>query len=109
MQKGGRLFNELTVAEKKDNKNGLKTGRNDKLIMLRNEALFYRYYYYAKIHQLKYSQVVEKLSNEFYISERTILDITQKHTDLIRNIFSQKPELKALNKKYDFLNWIKKQ
>ena len=105
MQRGRRLFETLT---EENQILSTKKGRNEHFIIKRNECLIYRYYYYAKVKQLKYTDVIGKLSEEFYLSERTISDIAQAQTELVNQVFREKPSLKTLIKKYNFLNWTNK-
>ena len=105
MQRGRRLFDILTEKDKSPLK---KRGRNEQLIIKRNECLVHRYYYYAKVKQLKYADVIKKLSEEFYISERTVADIAQMQNELFNEVFKEKPALKTLIIKYNYLNWTNK-
>ncbi len=108
MPKGSRLFYKLTTVNEENSKRTFKKGRNDNLIADRNECLIYRYYYYAKVQRLRYSDVLEKMCKEFYLCERTVIDITQTKIELMNNVFSEKPQLKILKTKYNHLNWTSK-
>lgn len=106
MQRGRRLFDQLVYDEKIVKK--AKRGRDLELVERRNKMLFYRYYYYSKIHKLTYVDVLDKIETEFYLSGRTISDLLQVNSGALKQIFSEKPDLKYLNKEYSFFNWINK-
>lgn len=108
MQRGSRLFDKLINDEIEKKQQPSKRGRNENLIAERNECLIYRYYYYSKIHRLRYADMIEKMQKEFYLSERTVADIIQVNSELVSRIFSGKPEVKTLIIKYNYLNWTKK-
>jgi len=103
MQRGSRLFNQLTVPQLGYAKG--EKGRNKLLISKRNNYLIYRYYYYAKIKKRTYSDTLITLSNEFFLTERTIADIIQKSSDEIIKVFKEKLNIKQLTEKIYYLNW----
>lgn len=86
----------MPVAEKK--------GRNEQLIAQRNELLIYRHYYYIKIRRRQFGDTLKSLSNEFHITERTILDVFQK-TNLLREIRQKDLDVAFFKAKYPHLIW----
>ena len=83
----------------------VKRGRNIELIDKRNECLLHRYYFYSKVLKLKYEDVITTLTTEFFISGRTITDITLSESDYLTELFKKKYTAKELEKKFRFLNW----
>lgn len=103
MQRSSRMFNTLTINHEIDKNK--KKGRCTELINKRNESIYYRYYFYGKIKKLTYADTFMALSNEFYLSERTIADIIQKASDKINIVFKEKLNIKQLTQKFYYLNW----
>jgi hypothetical protein len=107
MQRGKQLFDKLTGSSENTallNKPS-RRGRNEILIENRNECLLYRYYYYAKIKRLRYEDVLEVVSKEFFISTRTITNILMEESEYQKKVFKEKLDVKELEKKFDFLKW----
>lgn len=106
MQRGRRNFNQL-VDTVNDNKpqSVYKRGRSEALIINRNQCLIYRYYYYSKIKRWRYEDVMNELSKEFFLNTRTILNHMEDQAELVKTIFKEKPLIKELEKKFNFLNW----
>lgn len=85
MPRGQRVLNNLIFEE--TNKS-LRRGRSEEFIRNRNECLLYRYYYYySKINRLRYEDVLEVLSNEFFLASRTITDLLGDNSELVKTIF----------------------
>jgi hypothetical protein len=103
MPRGQRIFNKLIEADK--NQKLLRRGRSEVFIANRNECLLYRYYYYAKIKRFRLEHVLEAVSKEFFISDRTITNIIEAHSELRKKVFKEKLDVKELEKKFDFLKW----
>lgn len=107
MQRGNQLFNKLTGSSENTallNKPS-RRGRNEILIENRNECLFYRFYYYARIKKLRYEDVLEVISNEFFLSPRTISNLFTDKSEYQKEVFKEKLSLKELEKKFNFLKW----
>lgn len=101
----GKQFFEKLNNEQTIDSTELRKGRSAQLISLRNEQLFYRYYYYGKMLNLKYAIVLKNLSNEFCLSSCTISDIITTHADVITTIYKDKPSIKDLTKKFPHFSW----
>jgi hypothetical protein len=105
----GKIFDQyLNESGLKDIKQ-IKKGRNESLMNKRNIYLFYRYYYYSKIHRMRYEDVIKQLSNDFFITQRTDIDIIQNNTSQVKNVFDEKLNIRQLKKKFDLYNWINKE
>ena len=58
----------------------MKKGRNKDLIKLRNTAVLKRWYYWTEIKRLRFDDALKQLAyNEFFIAEKTIMDILRQH------------------------------
>lgn len=82
-----------------------KRGRNEELIIKRNTLLIHRHYYYYKLKQVQYHIGLAALESEFFLTERTVVDIVQRHINLLRELKAVNPDRKYFEKKYPFLNW----
>ncbi len=102
-RRGSRFFVEFTNLEA-DKKTGGK-GRSGDLLKVRNEKLLYRFYYHSRILTYKYERVLFELSNEFDLSECTIMQLIEKNTERIREIGDEQPTRERLKKKYPFFSW----
>jgi hypothetical protein len=94
-----RLFNEMPIKEA-----GKKKGRDKNLIDERNECLFCRFYFYSKLCRLRFEDVIEILSNEFFLSSGRVAMIIQNSSHSTFTNFENWQE-KDFQKKYQFLNW----
>ncbi len=83
-------------------------GRSAALIAGRNEKLLHRYYYHARLRQLKYDLVLYELGLEFDISVSTVMQIVEKHTGRLREILDAKYSRAQLKKKYPYFSWIER-
>ena len=108
MQRGSRsifqnLFNDdvatdtIALPERK--------GRSEELVQKRNELLVCRHYYYTRIIELQYHRCLQKLEAEFFLSQRTIIDIINNQSRLLKSINAQKPQAKYFKEKYPFIVW----
>lgn len=104
--RGSRLFNKLMNESRNDlkEKHG-KRGRNKNFLANRNECLLYRYYYYSKLKKLRYDEVLELVSRDFFLANRSIRDITTAESESLKIVFKEKLSIKELEKKFTFLNW----
>lgn len=103
MKRGSRFFVDFTN-DGKDKKPGSK-GRSVHLLEIRNEKIFYRYYYHSRIRLLKYDTVLKELVNDFDLAEETIIRIISENTKRISEIGAQKPNRGQLKKKYPNFCW----
>ena len=82
-----------------------RKGRSGMLIKQRNTCLLYRFAYYVKLHDLKYEQAVNKLSTEFFLSPRTITDLLQCQTEVLKQAREEVKNIKYLKTMFPFLSW----
>lgn len=82
-----------------------RKGRSEDLLNKRNELLVCRHYYYTRIMELQYQRTLEKLENELYLSQRTIIDIINNNHKLLSSINSQKPAAKYFRTRFPFMVW----
>jgi hypothetical protein len=82
-----------------------RKGRNELLVDKRNELLVCRYYYYAKLEAKQYLAILSILENEFFLAQRTIVDILNKESELLYNLKSARPDVKYFRTKYPWLHW----
>ena len=85
-------------------------GRSKRLISDRDKAMVYRYHYYSKFTQMRYSAIIEELSKEFYISAITISEILTKAENIrnLEKLKNEKVKIAVLRTLYPHLNWIVK-
>lgn len=82
-----------------------RKGRNEVLVQARNEALIHRHYYYAKLKGRQYQDVLTELEREFFISQRTIIDVIMRHGPALRRLHDTKPTIRQMRDRYPFLTW----
>jgi len=93
------LYNSLVKTAKPHKKN------RKNYIELRNDALACRYYFHADINRLRYDDCLKELSNEFYISEDTIVRCLLHRVDYIKILSNNTLTTAELRKQYPHYNW----
>ena len=85
----------------------LGIGRSKELISRRNTKIIYRYYWYTQLQpkRLDYSYIIGELSNEFDLSDFRIIIVMQENHAELKQVFTEKPQKKELEKKYPYLCW----
>lgn len=83
------------------------TNRGRSLIKIdeRNSLLCHRYFYYAYHKEYKYQKALQQLEKEFFITELTIIKCLSEKQPVLKKIFTDKPTVNILKKKYDWLVW----
>jgi len=76
-----------------------------KLIELKYEALFYRYYYFSRLCKLPYEEIVKRLMNEFFIGDARISVLLTCYAGEIKKINNEALGIKELTEKYPNYNW----
>jgi hypothetical protein len=99
-----RKFENQTTQPKVKKQMG-KKGRCGELIANRNNKIICRYYYYARLLQLRTDKVFEHLQQEFDLTERTLFDIVSSRQGEISKMFREETSLKDISKKYPYYNW----
>jgi hypothetical protein len=87
------------------NNDAEKRGRSEALLLKRNNLLFHRHYYYVKIKRLQYQDLLDVLEAETFITQRTIIDITQRNTIALREVYKNRPDVKVLKAMFPHMNW----
>lgn len=80
-------------------------GRSKELIENRNKCLFYRFYFYSKIHNYNYVNTISVLSKEFFLSTRTVSNIFLNGFEYAQQVFKEKKTAKELEEMFRYLNW----
>ena len=108
INRGNRLFNTLVLKENIQFKirAGNKKGRSIELLNQRNTCIIYRYFFYAKIKKLQFSEILKQVAFEFYLSERTCINIIESSHPKVKKVFAEKKEKRELQSMYPFLNWL---
>jgi|GEM_PF-2578696 len=84
-------------------------GRSSDLDAKRNKLLATRYGYYNLYHRsMSYEAIISALSNEFYISPRTITNILTAATQFaeIQRIKKEMPPVASFRRLYPHLVWL---
>jgi len=82
-----------------------RKGRSAELHSIRNECLIDRYYYYGKFTQNRYSNILDILSKEFFITPTTILELIQENFQLLADLKIKQPAHTYFQKKWPHLKW----
>lgn len=80
-------------------------GRNSELLKQRNLAIVYRYYFYKSFTKWKYEAIIEKVSEEMYLTNRTITEILTAQVEELREIKADQPPIVRLSRKFPQYNW----
>ena len=81
-----------------------KKGRDKGLIISRNKKLCARFYYYSILIGLRFEKCLQKLNEEFDLSESRISDIIAENTTQLTDLEVNATTGKELKKTYPFLN-----
>lgn len=82
-----------------------RRGRSEALVIKRNILLIHRHYYYFKIKQVQYHIGLQNLEAEFFLTERTVVDIVQTNVNLLKELKAVNPDKKYFAKKFPAMNW----
>src|SRR5690606_8101535 len=101
------LFNDFFQPTDSPDATTKRRGRNASLHARRNECLIDRYYYYGKFFEQKlaYSYILKKLSNEFFLSEITVVEAMQDNYEQLARLRREPVTLKTLREKWPHLSW----
>ena len=84
-----------------------RKGRNELLHTKRNELLIHRYYFYTRVAGRQYGHALNIMEQEeFFISERTIINTVMANSELLTELNSRRPDKKFFKDKYPFMNWV---
>jgi predicted transcriptional regulator len=83
-----------------------RRGRSEMLVQRRNELLLHRHFFYYKIKRVQYHIGLQALEQEFFLTERTIVDIVQNDNVVLKTLKSINPDdAKYFKRKFPFMNW----
>lgn len=100
------LFAEMQPAPVVDILTRERKGRSEFLKQKQNELIICRYYFHIKIMGRQYEATLEILEQqEIYLSQRTIINILNENSTLLRNLHNTKPDLKYFRNKYPHFVW----
>ncbi len=71
-------------------------GRDSELIAIRDKVLTYRYFYYNEVKRMRYDDALERLSEDFFIAEPTIISRLQKCNDMLTELFKERPTIEEI-------------
>lgn len=98
------LFSNL-LPEQEPAQAGKRKGRSETLIEKRNELLLNRYIYYFKFSELRYSSIIQRLSDEFFLSIVTIADILNDHANQVKELNKSDTSKSSYSKRWPHLTW----
>lgn len=107
-QRGISVFNGLLFDEEDQSATVTTTitnGRNPEFIAKRDNFLLHRFYYKTKIQRKIYSDTLNELSSELWLSKLMIQKIIQAKADNILMIKKQPPSLKMLQEVWPHIKW----
>lgn len=105
--RGNKLFNTLFTDNKEENKPATteRKGRGEDYIIQRNKLLLSRYYYYGHFTDKRFPVILNCLSREFQLAERTIQNILQTETAILKELRNNKPDLAYFKRKFPWFAW----
>lgn len=84
------------------------TGRSAELDGKRNELLYTRYAWYMIFHpELRYEVIIDRLTDEFFLTSTTIYRVLQRHIVEIRQVKEARTgkDMGWFREKWPFFNW----
>lgn len=82
-----------------------RKGRSSELITRRDNKLAARFYFYCEIKKISYADTITRLSQEFDIAEKVVLDRLRINQEELDRVFNERPNPAKLRKEIPFLNW----
>jgi len=104
MRGSNTLFSDIFIETATEQTAKPSKGRSADLHQRRNELLINRYYYYG-IQKLRYDFILEKLSDEFFLSVITIPFTIAENYTILHKVKKEQPTKQALQKKWPHLVW----
>lgn len=83
----------------------IKKGRNIDLLKNRDRKLAARFYYWAGIKNLRYSETIDKLVEEFDITEKVVIERLRLNQEYIDRLFADKPSSNNLKRIHPQYHW----
>jgi len=109
MHIGRRNHNLLFAEEETSSEVGVaenaRKGRNPEMLEKRNKHLVARYYYYGQIQKLLYDVVMEKLSQEFYLTPGTVPQVLSELGTELAELRRTAPSAASFAKQWPWMKW----
>ena len=101
--RGQRTFNDII---KETGLTGtVRRGRNNTLVLKRNDCLIARYYYYGYVRNKCFEEILRELVNEFFLSPNTISHLIQDHTEQVQALKQKAPPRYYFQNYWPHLKW----
>lgn len=81
-------------------------GRNNSLVIKRNECLIARYYYYGHFKNKGFEETLRLLVVEYFLSPNTISFIIQDHSDMLFALKQKSHPLYYFQNRWPHLRWL---
>lgn len=95
------LFNEIV----EESPLRIVKGRSERLDSQRNQCLVERWLYMMKATGWRYDLMLRMISTDFFLSERTIINVLDENNSMLRSIRNDLPTRKDLEKKWPQFSW----
>lgn len=82
-----------------------RKGKRSALAVERDICLSYRFYYHFHLSRRRLDDAVVELEREFFITGATILSCLTKNDGLLKDIVSNNPDKRQLQRRYPNFNW----
>ena len=82
-----------------------RKGPSESRMATRDKKIAYRFYYHAEHCKMNYSEALLHLSDEFDIDERVIIRRLRQISEILDQLFAEKPTLQVLKKMYSYYSW----
>ncbi len=79
-----------------------RKGRSHELLRRRDEKLAVRFYYHAHILGGSYSDILQRLQEEFDLSEKTVMASLRANQKVLNQLFATRPKASELRKRYPY-------
>lgn len=98
--RGQKLFNDVIK-----NDTELRKGRNDALLLKRNDCMLARYYYYGHFKEKCFEEIIQLLVADFFISPLRISRIVQENSEKIKELKDKGVSVYLLQQNYPQYRW----
>lgn len=105
-QRSSHIYNSLLFSSDSNKPSAKAVCRRDPvLIGRRNNFLCYRFYYKSKVERKLYTDIIEELQKEVYLSAVQITKLINASGEEILRIKKEQPTIQALKKLYPHVIW----
>ncbi len=102
-ERGGNNINRVRTRTRSSvNANGV--GRTERLAQ-RNRVLVARWYYWTECRRLRLDDATSRLCNEFFVEERTVLNVILDGDAFFRELVEKKTSKAALKRMFGVYSW----